>query len=51
LKIKQIKKGLYIVENAYEGEDSYFSDPADEEIVDSTDENEDKSKKTKSSKN
>jgi len=45
LKIKTIKKGLYIVENAYVGEDEYFPDCADAETVDSENENEDKDKK------
>lgn len=50
LKIKPIKKGLYIVENAYVGDDAYFPDHTVEGIVNSTNDDEDKTEKVNDSK-
>ncbi|HEY8559157.1 MAG TPA: hypothetical protein VIL74_02055 [Pyrinomonadaceae bacterium] len=51
LAIKEVKKGLFIVENAYHGDAEYFPDKANKRAYDVSEEETGKNKKAPDSEN
>ena len=51
LVIKEVKKGLYIVEHAYDGDAEYFPDKANKRTYDIAEDESGKNKKAGDSKN